>query len=235
MNSSGSLPSNAKESRIPKPVFTRRTSLADSSAKSTESDTQKRTVLRPSHTSLETKASSAAGRSSQSGTESDKVQVTIRLRPLRQELGPHRVKSIGAALFSQLAHVMPLRIAFSCPSSTFTFVCSDREKTRGDQEVWKAVDKQTIGISIGSESKTKYAFDQVFNAEANNKQVSSGSIDFISTGPLRLTKSSMKTFREDVGAAVAQQVLSAPRSVWDTQQVMCQGYESWNGQGPIAR
>ena len=51
-------------------------------------------------------------------------------------------------------------------------LCSERERDRGDREVWEAADGHTIGVKDNSQGlKVKFAFDTVFNAASSNKQV----------------------------------------------------------------
>jgi len=51
-------------------------------------------------------------------------------------------------------------------------LCSERERQRGDQEIWEALDEHTIGVKEGANGmKVKFAFDTVFGGKATNKQV----------------------------------------------------------------
>jgi len=60
-------------------------------------------------------------------------------------------------------------------SSCHPVFCSERERLRGDQEIWEALDEHTIGVKEGASGmKVKFAFDTVFGGKATNKQVMSG-------------------------------------------------------------
>ena len=51
-------------------------------------------------------------------------------------------------------------------------LCSERERGRGDREVWEALDNHTIGVKENIPGlKVKFAFDTVFEGNSSNKQV----------------------------------------------------------------
>ena len=51
-------------------------------------------------------------------------------------------------------------------------LCSDRERSRGDREVWEALNDHTVGVKENTAGlKVKFAFDTVFEGSTSNKQV----------------------------------------------------------------
>jgi hypothetical protein len=66
--------------------------------------------------------------------------------------------------------------------------CSERERLRGDQEIWEALDEHTIGVKEGASGmQVKFAFDTVFGGKATNKQV----LSVLSTPAFRGLKTSI--------------------------------------------
>lgn len=58
-----------------------------------------------------------------------------------------------------------------CQATERCEVCSDKERARGDREVWKTMDDNTIGVKDGGQGiKTKFAFDHVLGNTSTNKQ-----------------------------------------------------------------
>lgn len=74
---------------------------------------------------------------------------------------------ISNSSYSHCCHVL------AGPIDAAVYPHSERERSRGDKEVWEAFDNHSIGVKENSHGlKVKFAFDTVFNANSNNKLVS---------------------------------------------------------------
>lgn len=50
-------------------------------------------------------------------------------------------------------------------------LCSNKERKRGDREVWSIVANNTVGLTQAIGARIKYAFDTVLGQHINNTQV----------------------------------------------------------------
>ena len=50
-------------------------------------------------------------------------------------------------------------------------LCSERERARGDREVWGLVGENTIGVTQQVGIRVRYAYDRVFDPSASNTEV----------------------------------------------------------------
>ena len=52
--------------------------------------------------------------------------------------------------------------------------CSERERKRGDREVWGLVGPNTVGLTQAISVRVKYTYDIVLGQQATNRQVHIG-------------------------------------------------------------